>query len=159
PSDMCVALAILDAVVHVVGEKGDRTVPFNDFHVLPGDTPERETVLEHGELITDVELPSAPFAARSYYLKVHDRATYEAALTSAAVALEVQDGIIRTARIALGGVATKPWRAFAAEHTLVGARAGEAAYAVAAQEALKDAKGRQFNAFKIELARRTILRA
>jgi xanthine dehydrogenase YagS FAD-binding subunit len=126
---------------------------------LPGDTPERETVLEHGELITDIELLSAPFAARSHYLKVQDRASYEFALTSAAVALEVQDGIIRTARIALGGVATKPWRAFTAEHTLVGARPGEAAYAVAAQEALKDAKGRQFNAFKIELARRTILRA
>src|SRR5262245_28952073 len=138
PSDMCVALAILDAVVHVVGEKGARTISFNDFHVSPGDTPERETVLEHGELITDIELLSAPFAARSHYLKVQDRASYEFALTSAAVALEVQDGIIRTARIALGGVATKPWRAFTAEHTLVGARPGEAAYAVAAQEALKD---------------------
>ena len=159
PSDMCVALAILDAVVHVHGPQGTRAIPFHEFHLLPGDTPERETVLEHGELITAVELPAAPFAARSHYLKVRDRSSYEFALASAAVALEVQNGIIRTARLALGGVATKPWRAFAAEQTLVGARPGEAAYTACAREALRDAKGRQFNAFKIELARRVIVRA
>jgi xanthine dehydrogenase YagS FAD-binding subunit len=159
PSDMCVALAILDAVIHVTGEKGARTIPFNDFHLLPSDTPERETVLEHGELITAIELPSRTFAARSHYLKVQNRATYEFALASAAVALEVQDGIIRTARLALGGIATKPWRAVAAEQTLVGTRPAAAAYSVAAQEALKDAKGRRFNTFKIELARRIIVRA
>jgi xanthine dehydrogenase YagS FAD-binding subunit len=159
PSDMCVALAILDAVVHVGGPRGSRAIPFNEFHLLPGDTPQRETALEHGELITAVELPAAPFAARSHYLKVRDRSSYEFALASAAVALEVQDGVIRTARLALGGVATKPWRAFAAEQLLIGARPGEAAYAAAAREALKDARGRPFNAFKIELARRVIVRA
>jgi len=159
PSDMCVALAILDAVVHVTDERRTRSIPFNDFHLLPGDTPERETVLEHGELITAIELPFTTFAARSYYLKVQDRASYEFALASAAVALEVRDGLIRTARLALGGVTTKPWRAVAAEQTLVGAKPTEAVYSVAAQEALKDAKGRQFNTFKIELARRIIIRA
>jgi len=159
PSDMCVALAILDAVVHVGGRRGARAIPFNEFHLLPGDTPERETVLEHGELITAVELPAAPFAARSHYLKARDRSSYEFALASAAVALEVRDGVIRTARLALGGVATKPWRAFAAEQTLVGARPGEIAYTAAAREALRDARGRQFNAFKIELAQRVLVRA
>ena len=141
PSDMCVALAILDAVVHVRGRQGTRAIPFNDFHLLPGETPERETVLEHGELITAVELPAAPFAARSHYLKVRDRSSYEFALASAAVALEVQDGVIRTARLALGGVATKPWRALAAEQTLVGARPGEAAYTACAREALEGRPG------------------
>jgi xanthine dehydrogenase YagS FAD-binding subunit len=159
PSDMCVALAILDAVVHVRGRQGTRAIPFTDFHLLPGETPERETVLEHGELITAVELPAAPFATRSHYLKVRDRSSYEFALASAAVALAVQGGVIRTARLALGGVATKPWRAFAAEQTLVGARPGEAAYAACAREALKGARGRHFNAFKIELAQRVIVRA
>jgi xanthine dehydrogenase YagS FAD-binding subunit len=159
PSDMCVALAILDAVVHVSGPQGTRAIPFTEFHLLPGETPERETVLDHGELITAVELPPAPFAARSHYLKVRDRTSYEFALASAAVALEVRDGIIRTARLALGGVATKPWRAFAAEQTLVGARPGEAAYTAAAREALRDARGMPFNAFKIELAQRVIVRA
>ena len=159
PSDMCVALAILDAVVHVRGRQGTRAIPFTEFHLLPAETPQRETVLEHGELITAVELPAAPFAVRSHYLKVRDRSSYEFALASAAVALEVRDGVIRTARLALGGVATKPWRALAAEQTLVGARPGAAAYAAAAREALRDARGREFNAFKIELARRVIVRA
>jgi xanthine dehydrogenase YagS FAD-binding subunit len=159
PSDLCVALAILDAVVHVHGPVGTRAIPFNEFHLLPGETPQRETVLEHGELITAVELPAAPFAAHSHYLKVRDRSSYEFALASAAVALEVRDGVIRTARLALGGVATKPWRAFAAEQRLVGARPDEAVYTAAAREALKDARGRQFNAFKIELAQRVIVRA
>jgi xanthine dehydrogenase YagS FAD-binding subunit len=159
PSDMCVALAILDAVVHVRGRQGTRAIPFKEFHLLPGQTPERETVLEHGELITAVELPAAPFAVRSHYLKVRDRSSYEFALASAAVALEVQDGIIRTARLALGGVATKPWRAWSAEQVLVGARPGETAYTAAAREALKEARGREFNAFKIELAQRVIVRA
>src|SRR5262249_30792659 len=127
PSDMCVALAILDAVVHVRGREGTRTIPFNEFHLLPGDTPERETVLEHGELITAVELPAASFAARSHYLKVRDRASYEFALASAAVALEVEDGVIRTARLALGGVATRPWRGGAAVQARERARPGAGA--------------------------------
>jgi xanthine dehydrogenase YagS FAD-binding subunit len=159
PSDMCVALAILDAVVHVRGPRGTRAIPFLEFHLLPGDAPERETVLEQGELITAVELPAAPFAVRSHYLKVRDRTSYEFALASAAVALEVRDGVIRTARLALGGVATRPWRAWSAEQTLIGARPSEAAYTACAREALKDARGRQFNAFKIELAQRAIVRA
>jgi xanthine dehydrogenase YagS FAD-binding subunit len=159
PSDLCVALAALDVVVKVRGPKGERGIPFADFHLLPGDAPERETALEHGELITAVELPDAPFAARSHYLKVRDRASYEFALASAAVALEVRGGTIRTARVALGGVATRPWRAHAAEEVLAGARPTETAYAAAAEAALKDAKAQKYNAFKIELARRTIVRA
>src|SRR5260370_3004635 len=110
PSDMCVALAILDAVVHISGRQGTRAIPFTEFHLLPGETPERETVLEHGELITAVELPAAPFAARSHYLNVRDRTSYEFALASAAVPLALRDGNIRTARLALGGVAPHPCR-------------------------------------------------
>jgi xanthine dehydrogenase YagS FAD-binding subunit len=159
PSDMCVALAALDALVHVRGPNGQRVIPFTEFHLLPGDTPTRETALEHGELITAVELPVADLTRRSHYLKVRDRASYEFALASAAVAMEVRDGVIQAARVALGGVATKPWRALQAEQLLLGAPPGEAAYAVAAGEALRGAQGLPFNAFKIELARRTIIRA
>ncbi len=159
PSDLCVALVALDAVVKTRGPKGERAIPIAEFHLLPGATPERETALEHGEMITAVELPNLPFAARSHYLKVRDRASYEFALASAAVALEIKDGVIRAARLALGGVATKPWRAFEAEKVLIGAKPAEAAYSAAAKEALKDAKARKFNAFKIELARRTLVRA
>ena len=110
PSDMCVALVALDAVIKVQGPKAERSIDIHDFYRVPGDTPERETVLEHGELITAVEVPNRPFAARSCYVKARDRASYEFALASAAVALEVQDGVVRSARVALGGVATKPWR-------------------------------------------------
>jgi xanthine dehydrogenase YagS FAD-binding subunit len=159
PSDMCVALAALDAVVHTRGPKGERAIPFADFHLLPGETPERETVLGHGELITAVELPARPWAAKSHYLKVRDRASYEFALASAAVALEVADGAIKTARIALGGVATKPWRAAEAEKGLVGQRPGPEAFAAAAEAATKGAVTRPLNAFKVALVRRVIARA
>lgn len=159
PSDMAVALAALDAVVKVSGPKGERSIQVIDFHLLPGDTPERETVLEHGELITAVELTRSPLAARSHYLKVRDRASYEFALASAAAALEIKDGVIRAARLALGGVATKPWRAFEAEKALVGQMPTEATFVAAARAALQDAKPRKYNKFKIELAQRTIVRA
>ncbi len=159
PSDMCVALVALDAVVKTQGPRGERSIPITDFHVSYGDDPARETVLEHGELITAVELPATPFFARSHYLKVRDRAAFEFALASVAAALEVRDGRITAARLALGGVATKPWRAFAAERALVGAAPGAAAYAAAATAALEGAKPQKHNAFKIELARRAIVRA
>ena len=159
PSDMAVALVALDAVVKVRGPKGERSIKATDFHLLPGDHPERETALEHGELITGVELTQSPLAARSHYLKVRDRASYEFALASAAVALEITDGVIRAARLALGGVATKPWRAFDAEKALVGQKPTEATFIAAAKTALKDAKPHKDNGFKIELAQRTIVRA
>lgn len=159
PSDLCVALAILDATVRTTGPKGDRAIPFADFHRLPGDTPERETALDHGELITAVELPALPWATRSHYLKVRDRASYEFALASAAVALEVADGVIRRARIALGGVGTKPWRAAEAEKALVGKRPTPEAFAAAGDAALAGAVARQHNAFKIPLGKRTVARA
>jgi xanthine dehydrogenase YagS FAD-binding subunit len=159
PSDMCVAMAALDAVVHIQGPDGGRKVPIAEFHVSYGEDPARETVLKHGELITAVELPNTPFFARSHYLKVRDRAAFEFALASAAVAFEIKDGKITAARLALGGVATKPWRAVEAEKVLVGAKPDEAAYAAAAKAALEGAKPQKFNAFKIELARRTIVRA
>jgi xanthine dehydrogenase YagS FAD-binding subunit len=159
PSDMCVALAALDAVVLVLGPRGERKIPFGDFHVPYGDDPARETVLEHGELITALELPDTPFFRRSHYLKVRDRASFEFALASVAAALEVQDGKITAARVALGGVATKPWRSAEAEKALVGAKPGEATYARAAQAALAGARPQKFNAFKIELARRAVARA
>jgi xanthine dehydrogenase YagS FAD-binding subunit len=159
PSDMCVALAILDAVVQVEGPKGKRSIPFGEFHVSYGDDPAKETVLEPGELITVVELPSVPWATKSCYVKVRDRESYEFALASAAVALEVAGGAIKTARVALGGVATKPWRAVEAEKSLVGAKLDITAFGAAADAALKDAKGRANNSFKIELAKRTMVRA
>jgi xanthine dehydrogenase YagS FAD-binding subunit len=159
PSDMAVALVALDAVVKVRGPKGERAIKATDFHLLPGEHPERETALEHGELITAVELTQSPLAAHSHYLKVRDRASYEFALASSAVALEITDGVIRAARLALGGVATKPWRAFDAEKALVGQKPTEATFIAAAKTALKGAKPHKYNAFKIELAQRTIVRA
>jgi xanthine dehydrogenase YagS FAD-binding subunit len=159
PSDMCVAMAALGAVVHVEGPKGARAIPFADFHVLPGQTPHVETTLHRDELITAVVLPALSFAAKSHYLKVRDRASYEFALTSAAVALDIQNGAIRQARVALGGVGTKPWRSLAAEKALTGAPANEQAYRAAAEAALAEAKPYQYNAFKIELAKRTLVRA
>ena len=158
PSDMNVAMAALDAIVVTRGPGGERRIPFTEFHLMPGDHPERETVLEHGELITAVELPALPFAARSHYLKVRDRASYAFALASAAVALDVENGAVRQARIALGGVGTKPWRAFDAEKALIGKPATEASYQQAAEVALHGAKGHTHNAFKIELAKRTLVR-
>ena len=141
------------------GPKGDRAIPVTDFHLIPGDTPERETVLEHGELITAVELPAAPWAARSHYLKVRDRASYEFALAAAAVALDLADGVVKAARIALGGIATKPWRAAEAEKGLIGQKPGAPAFAAAAETATKGAVPRQFNGFKVALVRRVIVRA
>jgi xanthine dehydrogenase YagS FAD-binding subunit len=160
PSDMCVALAALEAVVRVSGPRGEREIAFQDFHRLPGNTPEHETNLAPDELITAVDLPARPFAARSHYLKIRDRASYAFALVSVAAALHVDaGGKIVTARVALGGVAHKPWRALEAEESLAGQPLGEAAFRAAANAALAGAKGYEHNHFKIELARRTIVRA
>ncbi|MEV4174134.1 xanthine dehydrogenase family protein subunit M [Nonomuraea sp. NPDC049709] len=157
PSDMCVALAALDATVNLTGPEGDRSVPITDFHLLPGATPQVETVLRDGELVTSVDLPPWP-PVRGTYVKVRDRASYAFALVSAAVLLEAQEGTITVARIALGGVAAKPWRAYAAEELLTGAATNEQAFDEAAQEAVAGARPLRHNAFKIELARRLIRR-
>ena len=158
PSDMCVALVALDAVVHIRGPAGERQIPMADLHLLPAEHPERESVLQHGELVTAVRLPARPQMVQSRYLKVRDRASYAFALTSAAATLHVEGGKIREARLALGGVGTKPWRALEAERTLVGQRPDPSAFARAAEAALADARPRKHNAFKVELARRTIVR-
>jgi xanthine dehydrogenase YagS FAD-binding subunit len=157
PSDMCVALAALDAVVHLEGASGRRRVNLTDLHRLPGDRPDIETVLEPGELITAVELPDLPIAARSTYRKVRDRASYAFAVISIAAALDIEDGRVKDVRLALGGVAHKPWRAWAAEAVLRGRPASEAAFAAAADAALADAKPLRDNGFKIELAKRTLV--
>jgi xanthine dehydrogenase YagS FAD-binding subunit len=160
PSDMCVALAALDAVVRVQGPKGEREIPFVDFHRLPGNTPDHETNLGADELIIAVDLPASKFAVRSHYLKVRDRASYAFALVSVAVALDLgADGTMGAARVVLGGVAHKPWRAAAAEKKLTGAKAGERSFREAAEAELAAAKGYKYNSFKIELAKRTIVRA
>jgi xanthine dehydrogenase YagS FAD-binding subunit len=159
PSDMCVALAALDAVVHVQGSTGTRTIDFADFHRLPGDTPERDNQLADDELITAIELPAEGFAAHSHYQKVRDRASYAFALISVAAALELDGTVIRSARIALGGVAHKPWRDPAVEAALVGQPANRETFAAAADALLKDAQPLQHNAFKITLAHRAIVRA
>jgi xanthine dehydrogenase YagS FAD-binding subunit len=160
PGDMPVALAALDAVVRTRRRGGgERAIPLVDFHVPYGEDPARESVLEHGELITAVDLPALPWLARSTYLKVRDRASYEFALASAAVALDLDQGKIRAARVALGGVGTKPWRSREAEQALTGAPVGEAAFRAAAEAALQGARPRQHNAFKVELAKRTLTRA
>ena len=159
PSDMCVALAALDALIHLHGPRGERVVPFADFHFLPGHRPEREHALESDELIVAVDIPAVPFAVRSTYLKVRDRASYAFALASAAVALDIHNGTVRQARVALGGIATKPWRAHEAEAVLTGGRAGVDLYRAAAEAAVRGAVPRRHNAFKIELAKRTLVRA
>jgi xanthine dehydrogenase YagS FAD-binding subunit len=163
PGDMPVAMAALDAVVRTRRRNGaERTIPLADFHVSYGDDPARESVLEHGELITAVDLPAVPWLARSTYLKVRDRASYEFALASAAVALDLEGGRgghIRAARVALGGIATKPWRSREAEQALTGAKADEAAFRAAADAALRGARPQKHNGFKIELAKRTLVRA
>jgi xanthine dehydrogenase YagS FAD-binding subunit len=160
PSDMNVALAALDAVVRVQGPKGEREIPIADFHRLPGSTPNIETNLQPDELITAIDLPAIPFAARSHYLKVRDRASYAFALVSVAAALELgPDKKITAARIALGGVAHKPWRAQKAEKELIGKTADEKTFRVAAEAELATAKGYKHNSFKIELAKRSIVRA
>ncbi|RVT95809.1 xanthine dehydrogenase family protein subunit M [Rhodovarius crocodyli] len=157
PSDMCVALAALDAVVHIEGAGGKRTVPFEKFHRLPGGRPQVETTLSPGELITAVELPPLTLAAQSTYRKVRDRASYAFALVSIAAALEVRDGKVHDLRLALGGVAHKPWRAWKAEEALRGAPAAEAGFLAAAEAELADAAPLRDNAFKVELARRLIV--
>lgn len=166
PSDMCVALVALDAVVLMRSENGDaagtlreRAIPITEFHLLPGDTPHMETVLEHGEMITAVELPVMPSKARSHYLKIRDRASYAFALTSAAVVLEIDKNVIINARIALGGVGTKPWRSIEAEQVLIGASPTEETFTTAADAALQQATPHRHNSFKVELAKRTLTEA
>ncbi|MFG1811541.1 FAD binding domain-containing protein [Streptomyces sp. NPDC049040] len=157
-SDLAVPLTALDAVVHIQGTGGARSVPLTHFYLPPGDTPHRENVLEHGEMITAVDVPLLPQTARSHYLKVRDRASYEFALASAGVALVVEDGGIREARIALGGVGTVPWRAGEAEEILRGAAAGTAVFRSAARAALAGARPLPGTAFKVDLAERTLVR-
>ncbi|MCG5219801.1 FAD binding domain-containing protein [Streptosporangium sp. KLBMP 9127] len=157
PSDMCVALAALDATVETRSEHGVRRIPLVDLHRLPGTTPHRETVLAADELITAIELPPPPSGAVSRYRKVRDRASYAFALVSVAAVLKVRDGSVSTVRLALGGVAPKPWRAYAAERALLAAPATEESFTRAAEAELTAATARPGNAFKIELARRTIV--
>ncbi len=159
PSDMAVAMMALEAKVHIRGPKGERVVPLNDFYFVPGDTPNRENVLSAGELITYVTLPALPAGTRSHYLKRRDRASYEFALASAAVVAQMQGSRMTRVRIALGGVGTKPWRSMEAEKALEGQEAGEQTFRSAAEAALRDAKPLRDNAFKVELAKRTLLRA
>ena len=160
PGDLAVALVALDAVLLLENAKGkQRRVPLVDFHLLPGSTPQKETVLEPGELIVSVTVPAAAHARKSLYLKVRERTSYAYALASAAVGLDVQAGQIRSARVALGGVGTKPWRSPAAEKILTGAPATEATFRAAAAAALREAQPREQNRFKVELAQNTLVRA
>ncbi len=156
---MCVALVALEAVVSVQGHSGERTIPIGDFHRLPGDTPHIDTNLQQGELIAAVDLPASPFVRNSHYLKVRDRTSYAFALVSVAAALDMDGDTIRAARVAMGGVAHKPWRAVEAEEILVGAKANEQIFQAAADATVREATPYQYNAFKVELARRAILRA
>src|SRR5262249_6550270 len=159
PSDMCVAMAALEATIHVQGPNGARAIPIGDFHLLPGSTPHRETVLEPGDLITHVTLPPPVARSRQVYLKLRDRASYEFALAAAAVVLRVADGKVTQARIALGGVGTKPWRSPEAEAALVGQPINQTSFRNAAEAALRDAKPQSENGFKIELAKRCLTHA
>jgi xanthine dehydrogenase YagS FAD-binding subunit len=159
PSDVAVALVALDAVVHTQGPGGGRAIGIDDFFLLPGDTPHLEHPLEHGELIAGIEVPAVPVARTSLYLKVRDRESYEFALASVAVALRVDDGAVGEVRLALGGVATKPWRARRAEQLLVGEPATRESFARAAGEELAPAVPQGMNAFKVELAQRAMVRA
>jgi CO/xanthine dehydrogenase FAD-binding subunit len=158
-SDLAVSLVALDTIVHILGSGGVRKVPLTEFYVEPGDAPEVETVLAHGELITEIEIPLLPPDARTAYLKVRDRASYEFALASAAVAVAGEGKVIRDARIGLGGVGTIPWRARDAEHVLRGAPASDRAFHAAAEAAVRDPFTVPGTAFKVELARRTLVRA
>jgi xanthine dehydrogenase YagS FAD-binding subunit len=166
PSDLCVALAALDATIHVRGVGGDgggppadRTIAFTDFHLVPDSHPDRENVLRPGDLIIAIDVPALSFARRSLYRKVRDRASYAFALASAAVAVDLRDGVIHDSRIALGGIATKPWRSREAERALAGKPATRESYRAAAEVALHGAVPRGENKYKIELAKRTIVRA
>jgi xanthine dehydrogenase YagS FAD-binding subunit len=158
PSDMCVALVALDATVHVVGPSGSRAIAFADFHRLPENTPQRDTNLERNEIITAIELPARGFAANCSYLKIRDRLSYAFALVSVAAALELEGDTIKAARLALGGVAHKPWRDLAAEAVLQGQRIDRSTFTRAANVLLRDARGFVHNAFKIDLARSAIVR-
>ena len=159
PSDMCVALLALDALVHTRGPNGDRALPLADFHTLPGTRPERESVLEAGEIVTHITIPKTALAKRSAYVKVRDRASFAFALASAAVGLEIEGKLIRQARVALGGVGSKPWRCPEVEQALIGKPVEAESFSAAAALAMGGAKTTTDNAFKVELARRVIVRA
>ena len=159
PSDMNVAMTALEATIHVRGPKGERSIAIADFHLLPGNTPQRETVLEPGDLITHVALPPPVPGSRSLYLKLRDRASYEFALVSAAVVVATVNGRVTRARVALGGVGTKPWRSTEAEAELSDQPANEATFQKAADAALRGAKPQRQNAFKVELAKRCLVHA
>ena len=159
PSDMCVAMAALEATIHVQGPKGSRAIPIGDFHLLPGNTPDRETVLEPGDLITHVTLPPPKAGSKQVYLKLRDRASYEFALASAAIVITLAGGNVTYARIAMGGVGTKPWRSHEAETFLVGKPANAANFRKTAEAALHGAKAQSENGFKIELAKRCVAHA
>ncbi|MEV0221348.1 xanthine dehydrogenase family protein subunit M [Streptomyces sp. NPDC050704] len=158
PSDVAVAFAALEATVHLLGPDGERRVPFADFLLRPGSTPQREQALRKGELITGVEIPALPRPLKSGYLKVRDRQSYEFALTSAAVALHVRGGVIREAKVAAGGVGTVPWKLSAFEQHLVGERPSESLWAAAAEKAADGARPLDHNRFKVELLKRTVAR-
>jgi xanthine dehydrogenase YagS FAD-binding subunit len=159
PSDMCVAMAALEATIHVQGPKGARAIPFGDFYLLPGSTPNRETVLEPGDLVTHVTLPPPIAGSKQVYLKLRDRASYEFALASAAIVITVASGNVTRVRIALGGVGTKPWRSHEAEAALAGKPANAASFRKAAEAAMRDSKPQSENKFKIELAKRCLAHA
>lgn len=159
PSDAAVALVAIDAIVHTRGPGGERSIPIDDFFLLPGATPDREHPLDHGELITSIEVPAAPLARASAYLKFRDRESYEFALVSVAAAVRIEDGTVAEIRLALGGVGTKPWRARRAEQSLLGQPAEAASFAAAASRELAAARPQPLNAFKVELAQRAIVRA
>ncbi len=160
PSDMCVALAALDAVVQLQGPNGARSLPITEFHRLPGDTPNLDTNLQTGELITSIDLPALPLGTRCHYLKIRDRSSYAFALVSVAAIVELDEsGAMRDVRVALGGVAHKPWRAARAEQALRGKKPEDATLRAAAEQELHDAKPYQHNAFKVELAKRSIVKA
>jgi len=159
PSDLCVALMAMDAIILTQGPRGKRSIPFTEFYRLPGTTPQIENVLQSGELITAIEIPALSFSKRSCYVKVRDRASYEFALASAAVALDISVGKINQSRVALGGVGTKPWRSPEAEKQLAGSVISKETFRKAADAALAGAKPHQHNAFKTELAKRTLVRA
>jgi xanthine dehydrogenase YagS FAD-binding subunit len=159
PSDLAVALAAFDAVAHTVSRDDERSIGFDDFFLLPGDTPELEHPLRDDELIVGIEVPGAPITRRSVYLKLRDRQSYEFALVSVAAALETDDGVVTDARVAFGGVGTKPWRARLAEAVLIGGPADETAFRLAADAELETAVVRPHNAFKVELAARAAVRA
>ncbi|MGA0555419.1 FAD binding domain-containing protein [Larkinella sp. VNQ87] len=159
PSDLCVALAALDATVRVVGPTGERRIPIGDFHRLPGDRPDRDTTLEPAELVTAVEIPVSPYTKHVHYLKVRDRASYAFALVSVAAALDLEQNRIKTARLALGGVAHKPWRLPEAEQLLAGQPVSEAVFRRAADAAMQDAKALEHNAFKLKMTPNAIVEA